>query len=397
MISTSSTQSAFRLDEGAVLAAARERTGLDDLYEAGLDDRLTRLLAHLDTELGLDEAGKRTAFDAVLELVVYRALMLADRERYPEITKERIERPIFITGLPRSGTTLLHALFAEHPDNRAPLWWEVMRPSPPPGISPPDDPRIALTDRDVTEMLKRVPIALQFHPYFDRLSQTIMECEAFGSLDFRNVYNPSPYFRVPAVLTVQLGGDDVALYEFQRKALQALQWRRPRRRWALKGTEHHARLDALKEVFPDAIVIWVHRDPLKSIPSIMELLHGYFSGMAERPLDRNVVGPQVVALYKSMTDAALASPVIDDPDTCHVQYTDFVTDPIGQVRAVCNRYDLGWTAAAGAALKTWIEDPFNKGNRHGGAKYSLELFQMTEAELDANFTEYRERFGIPYE
>src|SRR5581483_10905948 len=115
-------------------AAARARTGLRDLHEAGLGDRAARLLEHIDTHPALDDAGKRAGFDCVLEQVSNRALLLADRERYPEITEERIERPVIVTGLPRSGTTLMQSLLAEHPGSRTPLLWEVVRPSPPVGI-----------------------------------------------------------------------------------------------------------------------------------------------------------------------------------------------------------------------------------------------------------------------
>src|SRR5882762_10608371 len=139
----------YRLNEAELLAEARRQGGLDDLHEAGLGDRLVRLLAHLDGGLGLEEVGKRAAFESVLGLVVARAGLLSDRQRYPAIADERIERPLFVTGLPRSGTTLMHALLAEHPANRAPLLWEVVRPSPPPGLAPEGDGRAALADAEV--------------------------------------------------------------------------------------------------------------------------------------------------------------------------------------------------------------------------------------------------------
>jgi hypothetical protein len=370
------------------------------VYERGLSDRLARLLAHLDTDLGLDAAGRHAAFDSVLELVTNRALLLADRERYPAIAEERIERPITVTGLPRSGTTLMHALLAEHPGNRAPLLWEVVRPSPPPGISAPDDPRVALADVEVAEWTRQQPTLLQFHPYFDRLSHTIMECEAFGALDLRNVYNTA-YFRVPAVLQVQLGGeghqDQVAVYAFQRQVLQALQWQRPARRWALKGTEHHARLGGLKEVFPDAIVVWLHRDPLRFVPSLLELLSGWFEGVLGQPIDRPVMGPVFLGMYKAMLDAGLASPLVDHPDVCHVLYADFIKDPVAQIGGIYERYALPFTAEAERAMRSWYDNPANRGDRHGKVAYSLEAFGMTADDIDSLLAGYRARFAIPYE
>jgi hypothetical protein len=384
------------LTSGAVLDAARERTGLDDLHESGLGDRLDRLVAHLDTELGLDDEGKLAGFDAVVELVSNRALTLADRERHPGITEEVIERPIFVTGMPRSGTTVMHALLGEHTASRAPRWWEVMRPSPPPGISAPDDPRREIADREVAEMLKANPLMLQFHPYFDRLSETIMECEPFGATDLRNVYNTA-YFRVPAILQVQLGGDDEALFEWERKVLQALQYEREPARWALKGTEHHARLAALKAVFGDAIVVWVHRDPLKFVPSLMELLCEWFGSVMGVELDRPEMGRVFLAQYKAMLDAGMASSYVDHPDVCHVLYADFIADPVGAIRTIHERYDLEFADRDAAAMQAWLADPSNSGARHGKTSYSLEQFEMTPGELDEMLAEYRAKFSIPYE
>jgi hypothetical protein len=381
-------------------AAARARTGLDDLHEAGLGDRPALLLEHIAGHPALDDAGRRAGFDCVLEQVANRALLLEDRERYPEITRERVERPLIVTGLPRSGTTLMQSLLAEHPGSRTPLLWEVVRPSPPVGISPGaidgSDPRIAQADADVSAMLRDQPSLLRFHPVFDRLSATLMECEPFGAMDLRNLYNTA-YWQVPTILQVELGGDDVATYTFQRMVLQALQWRCPPRRWTLKGTEHHARLDALKEVFPDAIVVWLHRDPLRFVPSLLELLAGWFEGVTGAPVDRKIIGPMFLQMYKSMLEAGLASPVADHPDTYHLRYAEFILDPVGEIERLHRHYDLPFADDARDAMKAWYDDPGNRGDRHGRSAYDLTDFGMSAEQIDGELKEYRDRFDIPYE
>ena len=380
-------------------AAARARTGLDDLHEAGLADRPARLLEHINTHPALDEAGRLAGFTCVLEQVSNRALLLEDRKRYPEIADERIERPLIVTGMPRSGTTLLQSLLAEHPGSRTPLLWEVVRPSPPVGISAPDDPRIAQADEDVSAMLREQPDLLRFHPVFDRLSATLMECEPFGAMDLRNLYNTA-YWQVPTILQADLGSGrahDVATYTFQRTVLQALQWRCPKRRWTLKGTEHHARLDALKDVFPDAIVVWLHRDPLRFVPSLLELLAGWFEGVTGAPVDRTVVGPMFLGMYKGMLQAGLDSPVSHHPDTYHLLYADFINDPIGEIERLHRHYELPFGDEARTAMKAWYDDPRNKGDRHGRSAYDLADFGMSEEQIDSELAAYRKRFGIPYE
>jgi hypothetical protein len=380
-------------------AAARARTGLDDLHEHGLGDRTQRLLEHITTHPALDEAGRLAGFTCVLEQVTNRALLLADRERYPEIAAERIERPLIVTGLPRSGTTLMQSLLAEHPGSRTPLLWEVVRPSPPVGISPANDPRIAQADADVSAMLSEQPDLLRFHPVFDRLSATLMECEPFGTMDLRNLYHTA-YWQVPTILQAELGSGrehDVATYAFQRMVLQALQWRLPPRRWTLKGTEHHARLDALREVFPDAIMVWLHRDPLRFVPSLLELLAGWFEGVTGAPVDRRVIGPMFLQMYKGMLEAGLASPVSRHPDTYHLLYADFIADPIGEIEKLHRHYDLPFGDDARTAMQAWYDDPRNMGDRHGRSAYDLADFGMSEQQIDHELKEYRDRFGIPYE
>jgi len=165
----------------------------------------------------------------------------------------------------------------------------------------------------------------------------------------------------------------------------------------LKGTEHHARLDGLKAVFPDAIVIWVHRDPLKFVPSLLELLSGWFEGVLGQPVDRPTMGPMFLAAYQAMLEAGLASAVCDHPDTCHVLYADFIADPVAAIAKIYARYGLPFDDDAAHAMEAWYGDPANRGDRHGRSAYSLDAFDMTAEDIDRQLARYRARFGIPYE
>ena len=82
----------------------------------------------------MDAAGRQQAAAVCHWLLTSRLEFFEDRNRYP-VAAERIERPMFTTGEPRSGTTLMHALMSADPDARALRFWEVMYPSPPPGVS----------------------------------------------------------------------------------------------------------------------------------------------------------------------------------------------------------------------------------------------------------------------
>ena len=385
-----------RLDVDAVLAAARKASGLADLHEQEALGRLDVLTRHFDRDLGLDRSGRAAALEILSDLVAQRARLLTDRSRYPDIRDERIERPIFVAGFGRSGTTLLHMLLAADPGNRAPEWWETRFPSPPPGISAPDDPRHELADREMAEILEVVPGLRQAHPYFDAGGAAAVEDEGIWALDLRAIRR-TIYFRVPAQITVRLEADPLGAYEFHRKVLQALQWKTPRRRWVLKGLTHHENLPALKAVYPDAIVIWLHRDPQRTFPSWAELTFLHDEGMARRPLDRRVFGRTFLETFSRTLDAAVASPLSSDPDVVHLQYAELRADPIGTLRSIYGRFDLPFDEAVEAAMRGWLDDPANRSDRHGKFLYPLEPFGVTPDELEARAAGYRARFGVPRE
>ena len=369
---------------------------MQDVREHSLGTRLERLLQYLRDQANLDDSGTSAALETISDLLARRAQLLADHARHPEIGREVIERPIIVTGCPRSGTTLLNMLIGQHPDNRIPQWWETTRPSPPPALSTASDGRLADADQDIAELLRVDPSLLLSHPYFDEGGRTAAECESLGALDLR-VIRRTIYFRVPAFIALDLMDNAVEFYEFHKKVLQQLQWRMPRRRWALKGVEHHVRLEALKTVYPDAAIVWVHRDPQKIFPSVFELNARLIEGTLGRTVDRPTLGAKLMEIYGGMLDRAAASPLIDHPDIYHLRYTDFAADPIGQIRDIYNRFRLPFGPAAERAIQDWLDAPANKGDRHGKFTYSLDDFGITPQTLEQRFAAYRAKFAIPFE
>lgn len=375
----------------------RERTGLEHVHSGGVDERLERLIGYMRDSLNLDEAGRIAAHETVLDLLISRTGLLHDRQANPGIAEQPIERPIFVTGLPRSGTTFLHYILAADPDHRSPRWWETLYPSPPPGPCPAENARRARADDSIAGFIKLQPDILRSHPYFDEGGMTLMECEALAVTDFRRIVR-AIYWRVPGVLPPSFNAtDDIGFFEYHHKVLQALQWQRPHKRWALKGTEHHVRLEALKSVYPDAIVIWLHRDPQKVFPSLMALLSNVAEGTSRKPIDRPAFGRQILGNYRLMLEKAMTSPFIEHGDVHHLRYADFIADPVGAVAQIYRKYTLPFTQTQVQAINAWKDDPANRGNRHGRFRYSLDDFKMTPQELEAFVAPYREKFNIPME
>lgn len=379
------------LDAGKLLNAAQQAAKLSDWGDPTLPDRFAQAVELLRAA-NMDEAGQQKAADVCHWLLTSRLEFFADRKRYP-IGEEPVETPFFATGEPRAGTTLLHALLASDPDARSLRFWEVMYPSPPPGLAQSDDPRRAHADQEWREILERLPFWLTSHPYNDMLGDGLPECERTWAFDFR-VMTPTAWWRVPmGVQITGLPSDDHAQYRIHKMMLQQCQYGRPAKTWALKGF-HGARLEALFDTYPDARIIWIHRDPVQCIASRIVLV-----GQLVEGLSGQVDWKQQAKIHLAAARAGFANtmqdPLVDDERIHHVRYPDFIRDPVGTIRGYYQRYDRPFTAAAEQAMRTYLTN--NKGDRYGKFHYSPDIINEDIDALHREFAPYRERWGLEIE
>jgi hypothetical protein len=380
------------LDADTLLREAEARTGLSDYGDPTLPERFRLVAARLQAAR-LDAAGARTAVDICLQLLTARLQVFEDRKRYP-IAEEVIEAPLFATGEPRCGTTLLHALLSVDPHGRTLRFWELDRPSPPPGLAGPDDPRRALSDDYWRDANRRIPLWLVSHPYNDMLGDGIAECERAWAFDFRHM-GPTVWWRVP--LPMQMSGlptDPQAQFRLHRMVLQHCQYARPRAYWALKGF-HSGKLSALFETYPDARVIWIHRDPVQCIASRIAMVGALDEGSTGRPQDWKAAAAYWLEISRASIRAGLESPHLDDPRVHHVRYADFKADPAGVIRDFYERAGKPFTPEFEAAIRAYLAS--NRSDRYGKFEYSLDLIGEDVDALNAEFAPYRQRFGLEIE
>src|SRR5688500_9332113 len=182
------------LNAVSLLAQAQAETGLTGWGDATLPERFA-LAVQATNSAGMDAAGEGKAAETAIWLLTDRLRFFDDHKTYG-LAAETVERPLFVTGEPRSGTTLLHALLSVDPEARALRFWQVMHPSPPPGLAAPDDPRRAQADAEWREINARLPHWLKSHPYNDMLGDGLPEDERTWAFDFR-VLTPTAWWRVP--------------------------------------------------------------------------------------------------------------------------------------------------------------------------------------------------------
>jgi hypothetical protein len=381
---------AAALSVDALFEHAERETGLSDYGDDSLAERVEIVLDAV-RESSLDAAGEAAAASTIHGLLTARLAFFDDRRRWP-LDDERIVRPLIATGEPRSGTTLLHALLAEDPGARALRFWEVMYPSPPPGFASADDPRRAQADADWHDILDRIPPWLVSHPYNDLLGDGLPECERTWAFDFRAM-TPSAWWRVPMSMRPTLPQDPSAQYRIHWMMLQHVQSGRPARRWVLKGF-HGRRLPELFETYPDASVIWVHRDPVQIIASQI-VAFGQINECLAGSLDWDAFAAAQLASSRQTFHAHLEEPLVDDPRIHHVPYADFVRRPVEVIHEFYDKYRVPFTPEIEAAMRGYLAH--NRGDRHGKFAYSVEVLPIDVATLDREFAPYRERFGVERE
>ncbi|MET0484133.1 MAG: sulfotransferase [Candidatus Rokuibacteriota bacterium] len=379
------------LDERVLLEAACRETRLEDFGGDEFREPLRLVLEGLETEARLTLLGRVVARRDLIGLLTNRLRLTEDRKRYPGIADQRIARPFFIIGLPRTGSTLLHHLISQDPASRAPQAWEVMTPSPPPEAARYEtDPRIADAERKLAWLDWLAPDFKAIHPLGARLA---IECIAILSHTFLSSRFHTTY-RTPSYQAWLKKQDRTPAYAYHRRFLQHLQWRAGADRWVLKAPAHLYALDALLAIYPDALIVQTHRDPRMVLGSVASLTLSLQSAFAE-PLDPAEIGREVLQSWTEGLERGMHvrhSGLADAERFFDVNYQQLLADPIGTVRRIYAHFGLPLTAAAEDRMRSHLND--NPQHKHGRHAYDLKAFGLDGPSLDQQFGSYREFFGI---
>lgn len=382
------------LDAAKLVDRAKTETGLSDWGDDTFEHRFGLAVDHINS-IRMDEAGRKAAADNINWLLTDRLNFFNDRKVYP-LADEVIEKPMFATGEPRSGTTLMHALMSVDPDGRALRFWEVMHPSPPPGTVKGEDPRQALADEEWREINAKMWKWLHCHPYNDMLGDGLPEDERTWAFDFR-VMTPTAWWRVPMqTLSMGLPTDAAAQNRIHKMMLQALQYNRPKKYWVLKGF-HGFRLKEFFDTYPDATLVWLHRDPVQVAASSTAMMRDIMEGIVGK-IDMVAEAKQHLERTRMSIANTMSNPLIQDPRIHHVRYKDFVGDPIGTIRGYYEFTGRELTPQAESAMRDYLAN--NKGDRHGKFEYSTSILTDAGFDIDAlneEFRPFRERFDVPIE
>jgi hypothetical protein len=391
------------LERDALLGEARARLGVadggiddfccDEFDANGLIEPLDRVLRALEHEAELTLIGRWMARRFLLRLLEVRLQLMAYLHADPGVRDEPIERPLFIAGAPRSGTTLLYELIASDPALRAPLGWELLRPLPPPDADPArraTDPRIALADRELVLPQTVVSDLLAMHVYGGNKPKECVSAMSFAFLseEFTGRYH------VPSYEDWLERCDMTPAYQMHRLVLQILQRRTGAAAWVLKSPVHLRTLPTLFDVYPDAQVAVTHRDPLTVLASLTSLIATLRYAHSD-VVDFERIGDAHAKKYRRGFDALVRwseQKRLPEARLHHIRYADFVRDPRAMVRELYARFErpLDETHLASiSASRTRSE--------HGPHDYAFSDLGLDPDAERSHYHRYQTYFSVPPE
>lgn len=385
-MSSKSTSALF--DAEAMRAAACAQAGIDATSDPDIDEPLRQVLASLKTdEAALSEAGAQSMHAHLLGCLVTRLRIRDTIRRHAAIGNEAIIAPVFITGLPRTGSTKLQRVLAATGQFQSIPLWKILSPLPDGSA---DDPagRIALAEQIVAQIKQHFPRFYAGHPM---VAGEPDEESLFLEMAFKA---DAPYWRVraPGYMRWLWTQSLESSYRWLKSLLQFLQWqdeRGPRkRRWILKAPLHLGRLDEIFTVFPDATVIQCHRDPVKAITSaaaLAEAMRGLYSDRIDGPeAGRFALTLLAHDMARCLPDRAkwegAGKRFIDVPFAMTAEHA---VDTCG---VICDRLGVAYGDEQRARVSHW--DEANPPFKHGNFDYGLDYYGLSADEIRACFADY---------
>ncbi|MGI9292902.1 MAG: sulfotransferase family protein [Pseudomonadales bacterium] len=373
-----------------LIEKAQAATGLDsfdsDSYREGLDIFLDDVNAGDPPEAAVERIG-----GTVVQALGNRLKITNYLNQHPKLLQRSIDQPVFVFGIPRTGTTLLSNLLAADPVRRSPLTWEIDDPVPPASSDTLlNDPRALERLEFERQMLAARP---EMGKYYRSSAIYPNECVFIMAHDFKTLMWESRG-RLPNYRDWLLETDMTSAYQYHKRFLQVLQADAPGV-WNLKMPSHSLWLETLLETYPDARLVWTHRDPLTALGSfcsIISLAHQAHT----REVDPEWIGKNCV--YQAQLHAQRiidARKVLGQDRIIDVYYSELVNEPLATMRALYHALGDDFSAEAESGMQAWLDD--NPPNKFGKHEYRLAEFGLNEAAAADVFEAYLAEYSVEKE
>jgi hypothetical protein len=366
------------------------RWGRRDFADRSFVRALEQLVDACNEEADLSGFGARALTTDVLRCL--RNLLLFDEieAAFPSVLSRPIRAPVFITGMPRSGTTFLHRLILQDPGTAAPRLFQLVYP-------------YGSQNSGLVTALRKIWVSLQLglfrmiapelnalHPIAVNAPEecTDITAQVFQSSRFDSVY------RVPSYTGWLQRRGFLDAYRFHRRFLQHLDAQLPGRRWVLKSPDHLFALDDMRKIYPDARLVFVHRDPVRVLASVAKLTEVLRRPFA-RSIDRREIGRQVAASWMDGSER-MSKVSASGEAVLHLHFRQIVSSPLDAVREVYRHSGMVLTAEAETRMRTWLRSGAS-GSRRPSRNYNLDEFGLDPGILRERFARYTATFGVAIE
>jgi Sulfotransferase family len=391
MATTLSSQSAPPSDK--LVSRACERAGLDDLGSDSWREGLRLLVDSVESTPGVNPGGRDFVYGQFIDALWNRLRVVDYLRQHPEVSEERVERPLVILGLPRTGTSLASYLLDQDPRRRSLLTWEAEDSVPP---STPEtlraDPRCLKKKAELEILAEGLKAANIPMVHWDEADGPT-ECVFVQNQDFKT-YLWEAFMPNSAYADWLLDTDMTSAYAYERSVLQLLQSRAPGT-WSLKMPSHAVHIEALLTTFPDVRIVWAHRDPFKATASFLRLNYLSRAVLGCDVDTADVVSNVLRQLRAHITRPMKAREGIGDDRFFDLHYAALMRDPIGVMRSLYDWAGDELTASTEQSMLDWLKR--NPQDRFGVQPYSLDGTGVTQADLEPVFAEYLSAIDIELE
>jgi Sulfotransferase family len=383
-------------DEESLLSAATRNTGLKDFGDNDWREPFRVFLASLEADAELNLMGRLMTRSDILQFLEARLRVEDTYKRHPEIDDETIVAPLFIVGQERTGTSILHQLLAQVPENGVVKCWEAVFPCPPPeAASYADDSRIAPADWLLRQNFRVTP---SYENAYQMGGDLPTECIHFMCLSFVSLWLAA-LGQVQSYLGYYMAGGEPLWeqgYRYHKRILKLLQWRNPRRQWILKSPIHLSHLPTLLKVYPDARIVWTHRDPIKAFASGLNLMGTLQWVRSDHPLKggfEHLSSIEATAALLCRPIDWIKSGVVPKAQLFNTLFRDFTDDPISAVTAIYDYFGMTLSSDGRAAMNAYMATHPREQRGHRYSDGSSETIGRERAVL----VRYQQYFGVPNE
>jgi hypothetical protein len=376
----------FRLDSKKLLKKASRQAGFRGNLPVSTLQGLSKLVDSINSESRVNPFGS-LALKGLLERTLYGRMKIEQTLRSnPGILDRKISEPVFIIGMPRTGTTILHALMHEDPAHRSPLAWECLLPYPvPKAESYNSNASLKTIEKEFGQLFKLVP---DFERKHHMSAVSPQECIGLNMLDF-NSFQTCAQVYIPSYLDwFTHHADRLRTMQFHKQFLQYLESGGVvGDRWLLKSPVHLMRLEEIFEVYPDARIIMTHRHPAKVIPSAASLISSVRSLYSDEE-DAHRSGKEQAEVWNTFFNRFLESRqrLNKEDQIIDLLFEDFVEDQMSVVKSIYHRFNWDFTKEADSRMQAFLKA--NPKDKHGAHNYTLEQFGLSEAGIESQYYRY---------